>query len=119
MGPDAGKSGLKVGDRVAMEPGVSCRVCVMCKTGKYEVSLFVLKTRARGLEQVLRASCAQTCRSLLLRQSSTGPSLDIVSSGSPIPPPHTANGSTAKAQTSCRQIYVTPSPNQSAWKTER
>lgn len=29
---------LKVGDRVAMEPGATCRVCEDCKRGRYEVS---------------------------------------------------------------------------------
>ncbi|KAH6915340.1 xylitol dehydrogenase [Coprinopsis sp. MPI-PUGE-AT-0042] len=28
---------LKVGDRVAMEPGATCRVCESCKLGKYEL----------------------------------------------------------------------------------
>lgn len=31
LGPDAGKSGVKVGQRVALEPGVSCRTCGVCK----------------------------------------------------------------------------------------
>ena len=41
LGPNAGRSGsgLKVGSRVALEPGVVCRVCDACKTGQYEVSL--------------------------------------------------------------------------------
>lgn len=30
---------LKEGDRVAMEPGATCRVCDDCKRGRYEVSL--------------------------------------------------------------------------------
>lgn len=28
---------LKVGDAVAMEPGVPCGTCEMCKTGKYNL----------------------------------------------------------------------------------
>jgi D-xylulose reductase len=28
---------VKIGDRVAMEPGVSCRRCEACKTGRYQV----------------------------------------------------------------------------------
>ncbi|KAL7036374.1 hypothetical protein ACKWTF_008789 [Chironomus riparius] len=28
---------LKVGDRVAIEPGVSCRLCEFCKTGRYNL----------------------------------------------------------------------------------
>ena len=28
---------LKVGDRVAMEPGATCRKCEACKAGRYEV----------------------------------------------------------------------------------
>lgn len=28
---------LKVGDRVAMEPGATCRKCEACKSGRYEV----------------------------------------------------------------------------------
>lgn len=28
---------LKVGQRVAMEPGATCRVCDACKSGQYEV----------------------------------------------------------------------------------
>lgn len=30
---------LKVGARVAMEPGASCRVCEPCKKGKYQVQI--------------------------------------------------------------------------------
>jgi D-xylulose reductase len=30
-------SALKPGDRVALEPGATCRVCVHCKNGRYEV----------------------------------------------------------------------------------
>lgn len=32
---------LHVGDRVALEPGPACRVCHLCKSGKYQVSSFV------------------------------------------------------------------------------
>nr|QBH74064.1 alcohol dehydrogenase [Daktulosphaira vitifoliae] len=32
-----GVTNLKVGDRVAIEPGVSCRKCSFCKTGKYNL----------------------------------------------------------------------------------
>lgn len=39
MGPKAARSGLKIGQRVALEPGVSCRACGECKAGRYEVSL--------------------------------------------------------------------------------
>jgi D-arabinose 1-dehydrogenase-like Zn-dependent alcohol dehydrogenase len=28
---------VKVGDRVALEPGATCRVCDQCKAGKYQV----------------------------------------------------------------------------------
>lgn len=28
---------IKVGDRVAVEPGASCRFCDSCKSGKYEL----------------------------------------------------------------------------------
>lgn len=28
---------LKAGDRVTMEPGVPCRMCVHCKTGHYNL----------------------------------------------------------------------------------
>ena len=31
---------LHVGDRVALEPGPACRVCDLCKSGKYQVSSF-------------------------------------------------------------------------------
>jgi D-xylulose reductase len=30
---------LKVGDRVAVEPGVSCRKCEECKSGRYNLCL--------------------------------------------------------------------------------
>ncbi|ORX36932.1 sorbitol dehydrogenase [Kockovaella imperatae] len=33
--------GLKVGDRVALEPGRSCRKCPECKKGKYELCQFM------------------------------------------------------------------------------
>lgn len=29
---------LKVGDRVALEPGATCRACDLCKAGRYEAS---------------------------------------------------------------------------------
>lgn len=35
VGPDV--TSLKVGDRVALEPGVPCRKCDMCKLGKYNL----------------------------------------------------------------------------------
>lgn len=31
---------LHVGDKVALEPGVTCRMCVDCKGGKYQVKTF-------------------------------------------------------------------------------
>lgn len=34
----SGVKGLQVGDRVAMEPGESCRNCDSCKSGHYNVS---------------------------------------------------------------------------------
>ena len=30
-------AGLKLGDRVALEPGVGCGICDLCKEGRYEV----------------------------------------------------------------------------------
>ena len=38
--PAVGKKvkNLKEGDRVAMEPGATCRVCDDCKRGRYEVT---------------------------------------------------------------------------------
>lgn len=36
-GKDAACIGLTVGDRVALEPGVGCGTCMVCKQGKYEV----------------------------------------------------------------------------------
>lgn len=40
LGPGVRESaGLKEGQRVALEPGVSCRVCATCKGGAYEVSI--------------------------------------------------------------------------------
>lgn len=41
LGPGVAKTGskVKVGMRVALEPGVCCRVCDYCKQGKYEVSI--------------------------------------------------------------------------------
>ncbi|KHJ89260.1 GroES-like protein [Oesophagostomum dentatum] len=35
LGPNA--KGFHVGDRVALEPGVCCRTCEHCKTGKYNL----------------------------------------------------------------------------------
>ena len=32
-----GVTNLKVGDRVAVEPGYSCRMCDFCKTGRYNL----------------------------------------------------------------------------------
>lgn len=34
----AAVKGLKTGDRVAMEPGVGCGTCDLCREGRYEVS---------------------------------------------------------------------------------
>ena len=40
LGPDVTKTRkLELGQRVALEPGVVCRVCEFCKAGQYEVSL--------------------------------------------------------------------------------
>jgi len=38
LGPAAEARGWKVGDRVALEPGMTCRTCDLCKKGAYEVS---------------------------------------------------------------------------------
>ena len=35
VGP--GVTGLKVGDRVALEPGIACNVCAVCRAGKYNL----------------------------------------------------------------------------------
>jgi D-xylulose reductase len=45
LGPDVAKTAtgsrkLELGQRVALEPGVVCRVCEFCKSGQYEVCLF-------------------------------------------------------------------------------
>lgn len=32
-----GRRALRLGDRVTMEPGVTCRMCVDCRGGKYQV----------------------------------------------------------------------------------
>jgi D-xylulose reductase len=45
LGPDVAKTAtgsrnLTIGQRVALEPGVVCRVCGFCKAGQYEVSRF-------------------------------------------------------------------------------
>lgn len=37
-GKEAGLDGPTIGDRVALEPGVACGICFVCKQGKYEVS---------------------------------------------------------------------------------
>jgi threonine dehydrogenase-like Zn-dependent dehydrogenase len=42
LGPDVTKTRkLELGQRVALEPGVVCRVCEFCKAGQYEVSLLL------------------------------------------------------------------------------
>ncbi|KAI5119183.1 hypothetical protein M0805_000637 [Coniferiporia weirii] len=33
----SGVTNVKVGDRVAMEPGATCRICDVCKTGRYQL----------------------------------------------------------------------------------
>lgn len=41
LGPNVREDlGVKVGTRVAMEPGVCCRSCTNCKAGLYEVGLY-------------------------------------------------------------------------------
>lgn len=42
---------LAVGDRVALEPGMGCRVCEMCKSGKYEVSVALSTQLTSALSQ--------------------------------------------------------------------
>ena len=42
--------GLSVGDRVALEPGATCRKCDACKAGKYNVSTVRLGVRLRLIE---------------------------------------------------------------------
>ena len=39
VGPDV--KNVKVGQRVALEPGASCRICDSCKAGVYEVNYTV------------------------------------------------------------------------------
>lgn len=39
LGPKVPKGEVEVGQRVALEPGMGCRTCVMCKGGLYEVSI--------------------------------------------------------------------------------
>lgn len=34
-----GQRALQVGDKVTMEPGVTCRMCTDCRSGRYQVSL--------------------------------------------------------------------------------
>ena len=52
LGPKVPTSAnLAVGDRVALEPGMGCRVCEMCKSGKYEVS--VLSKQPTDVSSVL------------------------------------------------------------------
>ena len=46
LGPDVARTAtgsrkLELGQRVALEPGVVCRVCEFCKSGQYEVSPFI------------------------------------------------------------------------------
>ncbi|ODO09782.1 hypothetical protein I350_01999 [Cryptococcus amylolentus CBS 6273] len=36
VGPIAGRP-LRLGDKVALEPGVTCRMCVDCKSGQYQI----------------------------------------------------------------------------------
>ena len=33
-----GKAGLRLGQRVTLEPGVTCRMCRDCRGGQYQVS---------------------------------------------------------------------------------
>lgn len=33
-----GKRALRLGDKVTVEPGVTCRMCVDCRSGQYQVS---------------------------------------------------------------------------------
>jgi D-xylulose reductase len=51
LGPDVTKTRkLELGQRVALEPGVVCRVCEFCKAGQYEVSLLFLVSGEMGFE---------------------------------------------------------------------
>lgn len=46
LGPDVREAtGLKEGQRVALEPGMSCRKCATCKGGAYEVSQLPYESR--------------------------------------------------------------------------
>ncbi|KAL7421703.1 hypothetical protein Q5752_003473 [Cryptotrichosporon argae] len=36
-GTQAGRRALQLGDRVALEPGVTCRMCTDCRSGRYQV----------------------------------------------------------------------------------
>jgi D-xylulose reductase len=50
LGPDVTKTRkLELGQRVALEPGVVCRVCEFCKAGQYEVSLLCHFQRGDGV----------------------------------------------------------------------
>jgi len=51
LGPDVTKTRkLELGQRVALEPGVVCRVCEFCKAGQYEVSLLFHSQWGGGFE---------------------------------------------------------------------
>jgi threonine dehydrogenase-like Zn-dependent dehydrogenase len=43
---------LKVGDRVALEPGAACRICDQCKAGKYQVCYRSIFSTCRAIDCV-------------------------------------------------------------------
>lgn len=44
-----GNSALHLGDRVALEPGTTCRMCTDCRMGRYQVSSLMWMMLMTGL----------------------------------------------------------------------
>ncbi|MHA1679798.1 MAG: zinc-dependent alcohol dehydrogenase [Promethearchaeota archaeon] len=53
LGPGAGESGLKVGDKVTFEPNLVCNKCYNCRTGRYNIceNLRVMGCQSHGMFQ--------------------------------------------------------------------
>lgn len=77
-----GKAVLKLGQKVTLEPGVTCRMCHDCRGGQYQVSMWYLNYQARKRSHTESRS-ASTWH-LLLTPPSTAPCRDTTSCECPL-----------------------------------
>ena len=59
-----GVTDLKVGDKVALEPGITCGHCEFCKSGRYNLCpdvVFLATPPVQGCLRICASSCPKGC----------------------------------------------------------